>query len=174
MKLDIVLYGKTSEVVIGELPQEKVKSLLVTPFDIYQPDALGDMKWWEIGTFYHNNGLLLKMEDEPIVADIHHDDKKVEQDVTIPQEQLRIEDVKLAFTIKELHSGVLCGSVKEGVIYFVIDDVPDDYDIAKLCFHADRIEGQGILIYRVSYGGEQSYQEEYSSSDHMIEPVFFK
>lgn len=174
MKLDIVLYGKTSEVVIGELPQAKVKSLLIKPFDIYQADALGGMKWWEIGTFYHNNGVLLNTEDEPIVADIHHDDKRVEQDVTISQEQLRIEEVKLAFTIKESHSGVLCGSVKEGVIYFAIDDVPDDYDIAKLCFHADRIEGQGILIHHVSYDGARSYQEEYSSSDHMIEPVFFK
>jgi hypothetical protein len=171
MNLDIVMYGKTGEVVIGEMPAEEARDLLIRPFDIYQIETPG---WREMGTFYHKNGLLLPSEDETVTIDIHRNDKKVAKDFEIPGEQMRIEEIRLDFTPQTSHAGVLCGSVKKGVIYFALDDLPLDYDEAKLVFYADRIEGQGLLIYQVVYEDKISFQEEVSSGDYILEPVFFK
>ncbi len=174
MKLDIVVYGKISEMVIGEIPEETVKSLLINPFGIYENTAVSGSSWQEMGRFYHKNGLLVSSEDETITVDIHRNDKKIEKDLEIPREQMRMQDINLNFSLSASHSGVLCGSVKKGVIYYALDDLPLDYDEAGLVFYADRIEGQGLLIYQVSYEDKHSFQEEVSSSDCMLEPVFFK
>jgi hypothetical protein len=171
MNLDIVMYGKTGEVVIGEMPAEKAKELLARPFDLYRT---GTLSWREMGNFYHKNGLLLPSEDETVTIDIHRNDKKVVKDLEIPVEQMRIEDIRLDFACRASHAGVLCGNVKNGAIYFALNDLPLDYDEADLVFYADRIEGQGLLIYQVGYKDKISFQEEISSNDYMLEPVFFK
>lgn len=173
MQLEIVLYGQTSEVVIGEMPADQARDLLVNPFDFYKTGTPEEPSWQKTGNFYHKSGLLLNSDVETLTVDIHWKGKKVMSDHEIPRNQIRIRDVELDFPLKDDYSGILGGSVKKGVIYFIFNEAPLDYDISRLVFYADRLKGHGLLIHQVDYDGEHSYQEEISSNDHMIEPVFF-